>query len=375
MKKVLIVIETLTGGGAEKVLLDILKNLDNKKYLIDVFLLSKKGVYLEAVSKCVNNLDGLSLRNTKYDKNIIFRKINSLYLKIRNWLFLNGYIYRIKNEYDIEIAFLEGKSTQYISNRKNNAKKVAWVHIDLEKHRILDSEVEKRAYNNIDNIICVSKDSKKSVLNLYPEVISKTRVIYNPIPKEDIRAKSMEEIIDNKKVTLVTVGRLTQQKGYDILLKAHKKLIDEGLDYNLQILGEGGLEAEFKSYIEENNLTNNTEMLGFKRNPYPYIKAADVFVVSSRFEGFSLVLAEAIVLEKATISTKCVGPSEILDNGKYGEMVATEDVDSLAEAMKKLIGDKELRNKYEQLARERASFFDDEKIMKEIEDLLDDRKN
>ncbi|MGL6099834.1 MAG: glycosyltransferase [Fusobacteriaceae bacterium] len=375
MKKVLIVIETLTGGGAEKVLLDILKNLDNKKYLIDVFLLSKKGVYLEAVSKCVNNLDGLSLRNTKYDKNIIFRKINSLYLKIRNWLFLNGYIYRIKNEYDIEIAFLEGKSTQYISNRKNNAKKVAWVHIDLEKHRILDSEVEKRAYNNIDNIICVSKDSKKSVLNLYPEVINKTRVIYNPIPKEDIRVKSMEEIINNKKVTLVTVGRLTQQKGYDILLKAHKKLIDEGLDYNLQILGEGGLEVEFKSYIEENNLTNNTEMLGFKRNPYPYIKAADIYVMSSRFEGFPLVLCEAVVLEKAIIATKCTGPSEILDNGKYGEMVAAEDVDALAEAMKKLIGDKELRNKYEQLARERASFFDDEKIMKEIEDLLDDRKN
>ncbi|WP_294095066.1 glycosyltransferase [uncultured Cetobacterium sp.] len=374
VKKILIIIETLNGGGAEKVLLDILKKLDTKKYSVDIFLLNKEGIYLKEVSERVNSLKGLAPRNRTYDKNILFRKINSLYLKIRDMFFINGYLCKIKNDYDIEIAFLEGKSTQYISNRKNKAEKIAWVHTDLEKHRMLSKSLERECYSRIDQVISVSKDSKKSVLKLYPELESKTKVIYNPIPKSDIREKANEEVVTNKKLTLVTAGRLTDAKGYDILLKAHKQLLDEGLNYNLQILGEGGLRSEFEKYISENNLTQNTELLGFKRNPYPYIKAADLFVVSSRFEGFSLVLAEAIVLEKPIISTKCVGPLEILDNGKYGELVETEDVDSLANAMRKLILDKQKRQEYKRLAKERSSFFDDEKIMREIEDLLDDKK-
>ncbi|MGL5902332.1 MAG: glycosyltransferase [Cetobacterium sp.] len=371
MKKILFMIDSLEGGGAEKVLLDILKKLDKDKYLIDIFLLKKQGVYLEEALKYVKTIEGFSPKNIKFDNIFILKKLNSLFMKIRGKLFLNGYINKIKNDYDVEIAFLEGKTTQWLGNRRNNAKKIAWVHIDLEKRRILDSNIERKAYSRIDNVICVSKDSKRSVLKLYPELESKTKVIYNPIPKLDIREKVNEEIIINKKLTLVTVGRLVEQKGYDILLKAHKKLIDEGLDYNLQILGEGGLRSEFEKYILENKLSDHTELLGFKRNPYPYIKAADLFVVSSRFEGFSLVLAEAIVLEKAVISTKCVGPLEILDNGKYGELVEHEDVDSLVNTMRKLILDKQKREEYQKLAKERSSFFDDKKIMREIEELLD----
>lgn len=373
MKKILIVIDSLTGGGAEKVLLDILKKIDKKKYSIDLFLLYKHGIYIEEIKKYVNNLNGLKPRNEKYDKNIIFRKCNSLFFKIRNWLFLNEYIYKIKKSYDIEIAFLEGQSTQYIANRKSLAKKISWIHIDLQKHRILNKKIERNVYKKINKIICVSKDSKKSVIGLYPEFEKKIKVIYNLIPKKEILDKSKEYIAKNKKITLLTIGRLNLQKGYDILLKAHKKLIKEGLDYNLKILGEGMLKKEFQEYIVKNNLSKNTELVGFKANPYPYIKNSDVYVMSSRYEGFPLVLCEAIILNKPIIATKCTGPLEILDNGKYGELVEVENIDELANAMKKLIVDEKLRKKYEKLSIERSNFFEDEKIIKEIEELLDEK--
>lgn len=195
--------------------------------------------------------------------------------------------------------------------------------------------------------------------------------MYNPIDKDNILEKSKEKIEMKKdKLNIITVGRLSYQKGYDILLQTHKKLIKEGLNYSLIILGEGIERKNLEKYIKENNLENNTQLLGFKENPYSYLKEADIFVSSSRYEGYPLVLCEAVCLGKPIIATNCTGPKEILENSRYGLMAEVENVDDLAEKMKKLILNEELRKKYSDLSKERAEIFDIKKTMQEIEELL-----
>ena len=244
----------------------------------------------------------------------------------------------------------------------------------MEKHKIVDRKLESKSYNKIDKIICVSNDSKKSVENLYPELKAKIEVIYNPIPKEEILKNGLKEsnIYSIEKVNLITVGRLNKQKGYDILLKTHNELLKEGLDYNLYILGEGEERKKLEQYIKDNNIEKNTFLLGFKENPYPYIKEADIFISSSRYEGYPLVICEAICLEKPIIATKCTGPNEILEGGKYGLLAEVESVESLRENMKKLISSEELRKKYSKLSKERSKIFDIKKTMKQIERVLDE---
>ena len=378
MKKILFIINSLPGGGAEKVLYDILRKIDKQKYNIEIFLINKEGIYVDKIKKLNIKIDYLFLEREDKINFILYRKIKSCILLIKKYLYLSfpKLISKLKNKrYDIEIAFLEGNPTLLLGNRKTTALKIAWVHNDLEKHRVLSKKNEKKAYSKMNKIICVSADSKKSVENLYPELEKKIEVMYNPIPKEEILEKSLEieNIYSKEKINIVTVGRLNVQKGYDILLKAHNELLKEGLDYNLYILGEGGERKNLEKYISENSIEKNTFLLGFKENPYPYIKQADIFVSSSRYEGYPLVLCEAICLEKSIIATKCTGPNEILENGKYGLLAKVENISSLKENMKKLILDEELRIKYSKLSRERAKIFDIEKTMKEIEILLNEK--
>lgn len=376
MKKILIVINSLNGGGAEKVLYDVLKNISSNNK-VDIFLLINEGIYLKKIFQNLKeevNIIYLCQKKAKIKKFFILRKLDTFLKKIKIKIYCKYpfLIKKLKNKnYDIEIAFLEGYSTVLVANRKNNSKKIAWVHTDLLNHRVINKKLEKKSYEKMDKVICVSEDSKKSLLKLYPKLENKIQVIHNPINQNDILEKSNEKLnFNKKKLNIVAIGRLTKIKGYDILLQAHNRLIKEGLNYTLMILGEGEERKNLEKYIKENNLENNTELLGFKENPYPYLKEADIFVSSSRYEGYPLVLCEAICLGKPIIATKCTGPKEILENEKYGLMAEVENVDDLAEKIKKLVSNEELRRKYSELSKERAKIFNIKKTLEEIESLF-----
>lgn len=373
MKNILIMIHNLEGGGAEKVLKDLLDNIDNSKYKIDILLLERQGVYLKDIEEKYNVKS--ILKNRIKINNIILRKINSLIRRLIISLKTNRFILNtiVPNKYDIEITFLEGRCAKIISNRKNNAKKIAWVHTDLEKHRSLSIKEEKKVYGRFDKIVAVSNDSKKSIIKLYPMYESKIEVIYNPIDVKKIRSMAKLDKVEYKKdnINLVTVGRLSYEKGYDILLQVHKELINEGYNHKLNILGEGSQEYKLRDFIKKHNLEETVKLLGFKSNPYPYIYNADGFITSSRYEGLSLVTAEALVLGKPIVSTKCAGPTEMLDNGKYGILVECESTESLKSGIKEIISSKDSREYYSNLALERSRIFDITKTMKDIELLLD----
>lgn len=373
MKRILIMIDTLNGGGAEKALKNLLDNLDDKKYKIDLLLIYKQGVYLEEIEKKYKVM-ALNKGREKLSNNVILRKIKTLYLKCKTSILSSKLISNkiIPDEYDIEIAFLEGQSTRFIANRKNRAKKIAWIHTDLKKHRNYNKNDEEY-YENFEDIIAVSKDSANGFKNLYPMYSDKIKVIYNPINVEEIIINSQEVCLEYEKtnVNLINVGRLSYEKGHDILLQAHKQVIERGYKYNLYLLGEGREKKRITAYIQDNKLQETVKLLGFKKNPYPYIANSDGFIMSSRYEGLPLVLCEALVLGKPIIATRCTGPMELLENGKYGLMVECENVDDLSQAIEQLIIDKQKREDYSKLSLERAEIFKLDKTIREVENLLD----
>lgn len=365
MKKILFSMPNLPGGGAEKVLIDILKNIDETKYKITLLLNEKKGVYLDQIPDYINVQS-------------IEEKVKFVPMKLINKMgkFFPKTLYRliIKESYDVEVAFMEGLPTRLIGNSNNKkSKKIAWVHTDLLNQHYTKNEFKKNgelnAYNHFDEIIFVSGDAKKSFEKLFKSNVSKKRVIYNPIISNEVLEKSCIENINFEEFTIVSVGRLEQPKGYDRLIKAHASLV-KNYPHRLIILGDGSQRKKLESLIDELSVNDSVELTGFVKNPYPYIKKANVFISSSRAEGYSLVVAESIILGKAIISTKTTGPKELLDNGKYGILCENSE-DGIYEAIKYICENKNEISTYENLSKQRSKSFDYKLIIKQIESLFD----
>ncbi|TNI83723.1 glycosyltransferase [Aeromonas sobria] len=370
-KKVLFIMETLGGGGAEKVLIETLKRLDFSKYAITLLLLKREGVYLSQVPKNVTVKFLLPTEPSGWFQRKVLFSIKKRWCNfVLNTKWLANIVF--SERYDVGIAFLEGNSSLLLSHLNSTVRKIAWVHIDLLCHKILPRKVERTVYKKMDNIVCVSKGAQHALLKLYPEVKPYTQVVYNPIDIEGIMRKSREPIESEEQIKVIAIGRLCNaQKGFDILLSAHKINIDAGLKYHLTILGEGDDRAGLESFININNIGNSTSLLGFKDNPYPILADSDLFVMSSHYEGYPVVLVEAMALGKAIVSTNCTGPNEALDGGKYGVLVPVGDENALALAMRQMIENKKMLSTYSSLSKERAKIFNLRESMKQIELLLD----
>lgn len=313
MTKILFLMKFLKGGGAEKVLLTILENIDYTKYQVSLGLIFNEGIYIPQIPKNVKLF-------------YIFEKET---IENHQWAYENAAeLYRtyITEKYDIEIAFLEGLCTKIISKSPQLSKKIAWVHIDLyechyTKYAYLSDIEEELAYQQFHEIIFVSQTVQKQFYKLFPNLSEKGKIIYNPLDVKSVAKMSNEFSIYFPKTTFLSIGRLTDQKGFDRLILATKDLIERGFDFKVIILGEGPKEHDLKQQINKLNLEHYIELLGFKENPYPYLLAADAFISSSRSEGLALVLCEAMILKKYIIATKCAGVAEALLDGAYGHIV------------------------------------------------------
>ena len=184
---------------------------------------------------------------------------------------------------------------------------------------------------------------------------------------------SLNSVISSLQATnkfkLISVGRLSEEKGYDRLLKVFKQLDDEGFDLGLTIVGSGEKYNELTNYIEQNNLKDKVFLLGYRDNPYKYVKNSDLFVCSSISEGFSLVIGEAMAVGIPVISVECPGPNEVIGFGEYG-MLVNNDESSLCNGIKMLIDDKKLYDTYRTKAIERGRMFSIGGFIEEVEDIL-----
>ena len=376
MKDVLIFVESLSGGGAEKVLLTLCKNINKKKYNITVFCLIKTGIYVEEIEKHCKIQYALK----DYNQYHFFGKI---YFKLKNWMiyhFNTKFIYRylIRNRYDIEIAFVEGFDTKIIAASNNKqSKKIAWVHIDLMNNDHADIhfnsiEEQRNAYLQYDNIIAVSNDVKNSFIKKFN--IFNINVKYNPVDTMEIIQKSKEVCYPydkNDYLKIIAIGRLEKQKGFDRLLRIMNKLKQYGYKFKLTILGEGSLKKYLEDYIKENALEFHVELKGFAKNPYPYLKNADFYVCSSFAEGFSTVATEALILGIPIVTTDCSGMKELFGTFECG-IITNNNENDLLLGIKKVFDNISLLQYYKSQAARRNKFFDLKKRIDEIEGVLDE---
>lgn len=367
-KEVLFCINDLNGGGAEKILLNTIKNMDRKKYNITVLLIYNEGIYLDKIKELSNvNIKYIFDKRSslsKVEKELNLFDICMEYVDIKD---ING-----KLKYDTVIAFLEGIATKIISY-SNVENKIAWVHCDIINYtslgEIYTSDIdEAMTYEKYNHIICVSEDVKKQ-FEIKTNIKVGVDVITNIIEVDEIIEKANEcidEKFSNKYLNVISVGRLTRIKSYDRLLAVHKRLIDDGIYHNLYILGKGYKENELIEYIDINKINDTVHLLGFKENPYKYIKNGDIFVCSSISEGFSTVISEAIILNKPIVTTRCSGMEDILGkNNEFGYIVDNSE-EGIYKGLKEMILSNELRKKYIDCSKDRVNIFNKKSTLERI---------
>lgn len=377
MKSILVFVDSLNEGGVSKVLLDLLENINKEKYDITVMTLYNQGVFINKVKKYAKY---------KYCFNIPDTNDNSLKANLyrKYWggilRFPESFMYKwfVKEKYDIEIAFMHGWSTKFISASNNKkSKKIAWVHVDLVTWNRVDGvfkslEHHKNVYSKFNEVLCVSKTVKEGIENKYG--VRNAKVLYNPIDRDKILKLSNEEVDinnDSNKIKLISVGRLSEEKGYDRLLRVFNKLNKEGFNIELTLVGSGEKYNELNNYIKENSLESSVSLLGYKHNPYKYVKSSDLFICSSLSEGFSLVIGEAMAMGIPVVSVDCPGPNELLGYGTYGKLVKNNE-EELYKGIKELILDNDIYTKYKNKSIERGKMFSIKSFITNVESILDD---
>lgn len=373
MKKILFFIESLTIGGAEKVLSDIVRCLDPKEFDVTVMTVTDKAIYDDAVREYCKLKSMLHMDDFEAGgiKRLIFqleyKLIRAFPVSIVNRIF-------IRSKYDTQIAFCEGFATKIISASRN-CKKIAWVHIDMINDPHADAayksiEEQRECYKKFDIIPCVSK-SVETVFR--KKIIDSERITiqYNPIDADEIKHLSDEPVNfpERSVFRFISVCRLEATKGLDKLLNIALRFKNEGLDFEICMLGDGSLRNSIEEFIRENDLGNYVKLLGFHINPYPYIKACDCYVCSSHAEGFSTAASECLILNKPAIVSYCAGMEEVFGGFKCGVITqATED--ALYYAMKNAMLNPEIIASYMPDVQIRAKQFDIKERIVEIASLL-----
>ena len=348
--KILFFIDTLTGGGAANVLLNLVNAMDQERFEITV-----QSLYPEKMAKKLKS--GIRYKFC-YSK---ASKVSDLCMRFQAALKIT-YLLHIRDGYDIEVAYLEGGSTKIMAGSTNrDALKLTWVHCDL--NIMADNpeafvKMTRNFYKKFDKVVCVSEDVRRSFTQMFgflPEPLT----IYNCYDDEAILKKAREPLpaeLQHRRLTGIAVGRLWPQKGYDRLLRIYKRLWDEGIKFDLWILGEGPEREMLEQFITNNDLSDSVHLLGFYENPYPLMRAADLMICSSRYEGFSTVAVEGLILGIPMVTTNCTGMKEIYGDSEYG-LITDNDDDALYQGLRKILVEPGLMEHYRKKAKLRGEYF------------------
>lgn len=364
MKKILIVMSSLYNGGAERSLVNMLNELPLEKYKIDLLLLKRKGMFLSQLPRDINVLKTpqdieklygpISKAGTLAPLKIIANAVCAIISRNvsrrrgARWnLFYRNLIVPIKTEYDIAIAYIS-EDVLYIVNEKVNAqRKMVWIHNDYRSAH--DSQkYDYRHLGKMDAIISISEACVEIMKSEFPDYAHKTFLLENITSSAVVKSRAEQEIPEEfatNKIKILSIGRLHDQKGFDIAIDAAKILKSKGHDFLWLIIGSGPLEKKLKAMIKQYNLEECIKLIGIRENPYCYIKNCDIFVQSSRYEGKSVVLDEAKIIGVPIIATQYPTVADQLIAGKEGMVVPLNPV-GLANGIEHLIECEEDRDSY-----------------------------
>ena len=367
MIKILFFIDSISGGGAEKVLRNLVNNMDQSKFEITVQTINDFG------EKDTRLKDGIRYKTINKFKNRILNKLYQYWIRLCAELKIIYPLY-IRDNYDIEVAYLECGPTKIIASSTNRkAVKIAWVHCDLEKKEGFGDSIKKakRYYAKYDKIVCVSQEVQSGFRKLFGTKF-KTTVVNNVIDEEEVLKKAEKKIewnLKNGQKRLLAVGRLAHQKNFTYLIDTCAKLKDAGYSFQLIILGEGPERHKLEHQINELNMYDCVKLQGFCANPYPYMREADIIICSSLYEGISTVVQEALILGKPVVTTPCTGMEELLGKSEYG-VIAGKTEDGLYKALMRLFHSEALLEQYQHKAAIRGEFYWKKRIIHETEQMF-----
>ncbi len=373
MKEVLIVIMHLEMGGAEKSLVNFLNELKEEDAKIDLLLFKKKGILLDEIPKWINIIDPpkeIDALYRKIPKNIsqipyflvrifctiyskIYSKFTGITAKNIRWTkFYSKIISRVEKIYDTAISYINGECTDFIVDKVEAKTKVGWIHTDYSKI-VKRPEEDDYYFSKLNYIVTISDTCVESIVNKHPDIKNKVVCLPNIVSSQLIRRKAHEffpEEIKNKKNIIVSVGRLEHVKGFDLAVEAAKLLNDRNIEFKWIIIGEGSQHKKLNELIRKYNLKDRIALLGLKINPYPYIANCDIIVQPSRFEGKSIALDEAKILNKPIIATNYSTVRDQL-NEKEGCIVGM-NANEIADEVEKMLFEPGLINNIKKYLKE-----------------------
>lgn len=368
--KVLFLVESLSGGGAEKILSGLVRGLDRDRFDVTVCTVVDCGPYREEVRKYAR------YRTIVGGRGLLYRIRYALVYRFlpAAWI----YKWNIAGDYDVEAAFTEGLPTRLLAAApEGKSWKIAWVHVDLEARPWTQGvvfrslEEEKKAYARFQSVVHVSQTVREAFERRFGAHAGSV-VLHNPVDRDDVRARSAaaEEVPEKKHFRFISVGRLEEQKGFDRLIAALARLKERGWKAELVILGEGSRRRELEGQAAALGVAGSVQMPGFRENPYPWMASADLFVCSSRSEGMSTVVTEALALGLPVLAVECSGVREQLGMGRFGRIVENHE-EALAGGMEDFLSGRESCSVW----RERAALGGDAvvygKAVRKVEHLLE----
>lgn len=377
MKSILFFIESLDGGGAEGVLENIVTSIDKSKFNVTV------------VSETDNEFRTQRIKNhSKHrcfvHKNISNSKIRAIINKviIKLSLVLPEVFVRkllIRGTYDLEVAFCEGYTTKIIGNspKRKNTKKIAWIHTDVVNNPWSErihgsSEAEKLCYENFDTIVCVSETIRQAFVKKYG-MSEKVRVIYNLIDDNKAIEQSHEPLDFNisQRPFWVLAGSFRKVKGYDRMVEACARLRDEGYSFSVVIMGIGYERWETEKLIKKYNISDMITLMDYQANPHKFMANADALVCSSRAEGYSTVVSEAVTLGLPVITTDCSGMREIFGGYECG-IICENSTEGLFNALKATLDNPGIMEKFKCEEKIRAKDLTMSRQIRKIEEFFEE---
>lgn len=372
MKKILIFSHAMEIGGAEKALLGLLETVDTSKYQVDLFLMRHTGELYQYIPKGIHVLDekpeyaslavpiikvlkkgqfSIAWKRFLGKKNAL-KRVKELGLPVDNDVALEySHKYTLKvmpnineKEYDLAISFLTPH--YFVAEKVCAKKKIAWIHTDYSKVAV-DKESQLKMWNAYDIIASISEDVTKSFLRCFPELERKIQLLPNIMPINYIKKMAeefsvKEEMRDDGAIKLLSIGRFCLAKNFDNVPWICKYLLNMGVNVKWYLIGFGGSEEFIREKIEEAKVIENVIILGKKENPYPYIKACDIYVQPSRYEGKCVSVIEAQILHKPVIITNYATSKSQLEDGIDG-MIVPMDNKECAKGIAKVIQNQKLQ--------------------------------
>jgi len=370
LKKVFFIVPSLTGGGAERVILHLLKNIDRSSFEPGLIVFEKKGDFVEKLPSDikVTVLKGRWTKHGLFKPFIIFKLARVLEVEMPEAVV--SFLW-YPNLVTLWAKILSRTKASVIISERTSTPVYDGLFVNL-----LRSLAIRFFYPKADRIILPSAVLADNLVRLNSLLRGKMSVIHNPVDMTVIFQSARAEVEPawylNSKNVIIGIGRLSSEKGFPHLIKAVSLCHREGIDCRLVILGEGAERKTLENLVRELQLKSIVALPGFKDNPYKHLARSTVFVLSSLYEGFPNVLLEALALGVPSVATRCpTGPDEIITDGVNGILVPPADEKALAGAIKKVLSDEELRKRLSEAGRKRAEDFAVEKIVKQYEDAIE----